>query len=132
MALPVELAQTIIDPKAYSQRELVDEAFRQIRATAPLASGTVRSRPIVVSSTPRCSASRRARSGMSPAPVPMSSNDTVEGRARNRRVEIFMAEAAPTAAPAPTSTAAPVPDPLPDGAAMQAAARIAARWRPDQ
>ena len=36
MALPVELAQTIIDPKAYSQRELVDEAFRQIRATAPL------------------------------------------------------------------------------------------------
>ena len=37
MALPVELAQTIIDPKAYSQRELVDEAFRQIRATAPLA-----------------------------------------------------------------------------------------------
>ena len=37
MALPTELAQTIIDPKAYSQRELVDEAFRQIRATAPLA-----------------------------------------------------------------------------------------------
>ena len=36
MALPTELAQTIIDPKAYSQRELVDEAFRQIRATAPL------------------------------------------------------------------------------------------------
>ena len=36
MALPTQLAQTIIDPKAYSQRELVDEAFRQIRATAPL------------------------------------------------------------------------------------------------
>lgn len=37
MALPIELAQTIIDPKAYSQRELVDDAFRTLRATAPLA-----------------------------------------------------------------------------------------------
>lgn len=37
MALPTELAQTIIDPKAYSQRELVDDAFRTLRATAPLA-----------------------------------------------------------------------------------------------
>ncbi|MDP3907028.1 cytochrome P450 [Novosphingobium sp.] len=36
MALPNELAQTIIDPKAYSNREVVDEAFRTIRATAPL------------------------------------------------------------------------------------------------
>ena len=36
MALPTQLAQTIIDPKAYSQRELADAAFATIRATAPL------------------------------------------------------------------------------------------------
>lgn len=36
MTLATDLAQTIIDPKAYAQRELVDEAFRTIRATAPL------------------------------------------------------------------------------------------------
>lgn len=39
---------------------------------------------------------------------PMASNDSADGRARNRRVEIFMAEAAPASAPAPASTAAPV------------------------
>ena len=37
MALPQELAQAIVDPKSYSVREVVDEAFRKIRATAPLA-----------------------------------------------------------------------------------------------
>ena len=36
MALPTELAQTIIDPKAYSQREIVDAAFAKIRAEQPL------------------------------------------------------------------------------------------------
>lgn len=36
MALPKELAQAIVDPKSYSQREIVDAAFAKIRATAPL------------------------------------------------------------------------------------------------
>lgn len=36
MALAKELAQAIIDPKSYSQREIVDEAFRAIRASQPL------------------------------------------------------------------------------------------------
>lgn len=36
MALAQELAKTITDPKCYSQRELVDEAFKTIRAKAPL------------------------------------------------------------------------------------------------
>jgi len=36
MTLPRELAETIIDPKAYAQRDLADAAFRTIRATAPL------------------------------------------------------------------------------------------------
>lgn len=38
--------------------------------------------------------------------APVASNDTAEGRARNRRVELFMAETAPQAAAAPA--AAPV------------------------
>ena len=36
MALSSELAQTIIDPKSYSQREIVDAAFARIRAESPL------------------------------------------------------------------------------------------------
>ncbi len=36
MTLARELSETIIDPKAYSKPEIVDEAFRTIRATAPL------------------------------------------------------------------------------------------------
>lgn len=36
MTISEELARTIIDPKAYSQREIVDAAFSTIRATAPL------------------------------------------------------------------------------------------------
>lgn len=36
MTLPQHLAQTIVDPKSYAVREVVDAAFREIRATAPL------------------------------------------------------------------------------------------------
>jgi cytochrome P450 len=36
MTLARELSDTIIDPKAYSQRDIADAAFRTIRATAPL------------------------------------------------------------------------------------------------
>ena len=36
MTIATELAQTIIDPKAYSQREIVDAAFVKIRAQQPL------------------------------------------------------------------------------------------------
>lgn len=36
MTLARELAKTIIDPKAYANREVVDAAFKTIRATAPL------------------------------------------------------------------------------------------------
>jgi len=36
MAISEELARTIIDPKAYSNREVVDSAFAQIRANQPL------------------------------------------------------------------------------------------------
>jgi len=36
MAISEELARTIIDPKAYSNREVVDAAFAQIRAKQPL------------------------------------------------------------------------------------------------
>jgi cytochrome P450 len=41
MAISEQLARTIIDPKAYSQRELVDAAFAQIRAEAPLAKAEI-------------------------------------------------------------------------------------------
>jgi len=37
MEISEELARTIIDPKAYSQREIVDAAFARLRAEAPLA-----------------------------------------------------------------------------------------------
>lgn len=37
MALAKELAQAIVEPKSYSQRQIVDDAFKAIRATAPLA-----------------------------------------------------------------------------------------------
>lgn len=42
--------------------------------------------------------------------APIASNDAADGRARNRRVEIFMAEVAPApaSAPAPINTVAPV------------------------
>ena len=36
MAISEQLARTIIDPHAYSRREIVDEAFRTIRAESPL------------------------------------------------------------------------------------------------
>ncbi|MFM5924292.1 MAG: cytochrome P450 [Novosphingobium sp.] len=36
MAISEQLARTIIDPKAYSEREIVDAAFTQIRAEQPL------------------------------------------------------------------------------------------------
>lgn len=36
MTISEELARTIIDPKAYSQREIVDAAFARIRADQPL------------------------------------------------------------------------------------------------
>ena len=36
MAISEQLARTIIDPHAYSKREIVDEAFRAIRAESPL------------------------------------------------------------------------------------------------
>jgi cytochrome P450 len=36
MAISEQLARTIIDPHAYSKREIVDEAFRTIRAESPL------------------------------------------------------------------------------------------------
>ncbi|MFO1255970.1 MAG: cytochrome P450 [Sphingomonadaceae bacterium] len=36
MTISEELARTIIDPKAYSEREIVDAAFTQIRANQPL------------------------------------------------------------------------------------------------
>ena len=36
MAVAKELAQTIIDPKAYSLRDPVDQAFARIRAETPL------------------------------------------------------------------------------------------------
>ncbi len=36
MALSTELAQTVIDPRSYSKREIVDEAFKKIRAESPL------------------------------------------------------------------------------------------------
>jgi len=36
MAISEHLARTIIDPKAYSQREIVDAAFAEIRASHPL------------------------------------------------------------------------------------------------
>ena len=36
MTIPEELARTIIDPKSYSQREIVDAAFTTIRAQHPL------------------------------------------------------------------------------------------------
>jgi cytochrome P450 len=36
MTISEELARTIIDPKAYSQREIVDAAFQTIRAQTPL------------------------------------------------------------------------------------------------
>ena len=36
MTLPTDLAQSIIDPRSYARREIADEAFRKIRAEAPL------------------------------------------------------------------------------------------------
>ena len=36
MAISEQLARTIIDPKAYSEREIVDAAFAQIRSQQPL------------------------------------------------------------------------------------------------
>ena len=36
MTLATELAQAIVDPRSYSQREIVDAAFKKIRAEAPL------------------------------------------------------------------------------------------------
>ncbi|HQA18339.1 MAG TPA: cytochrome P450 [Novosphingobium sp.] len=36
MAISEQLARTIIDPKAYSEREIVDAAFAEIRASQPL------------------------------------------------------------------------------------------------
>ena len=41
MTISEELARTIIDPKAYSQREIVDAAFARIRAESPLAKAEV-------------------------------------------------------------------------------------------
>ncbi len=36
MTLATELAQAIVDPRSYSQREIVDAAFKKIRSEAPL------------------------------------------------------------------------------------------------
>lgn len=37
MMIPQDLAETIVDPRAYQHRERSDEAFRRLRAEAPLA-----------------------------------------------------------------------------------------------
>ena len=36
MTIAEDLARTIIDPKAYSEREVVDAAFAKLRASQPL------------------------------------------------------------------------------------------------
>ncbi len=41
MTISEDLARTIIDPKAYSEREIVDAAFARIRAESPLAKAEV-------------------------------------------------------------------------------------------
>lgn len=41
MTISEDLARTIIDPKAYSEREIVDAAFAKIRAESPLAKAEV-------------------------------------------------------------------------------------------